>query len=59
RADVGWVAQLAKAGLIKDLSDTPLAADTADFLPTPTRRPRTPPDEWSARVGEPQFQWKL
>ncbi|MDA3626840.1 extracellular solute-binding protein [Saccharopolyspora sp. WRP15-2] len=35
RADVGWVAQLAKAGLIKDLSDTPLAADTADFLPTP------------------------
>ncbi|MGW1679013.1 extracellular solute-binding protein [Saccharopolyspora sp. NPDC002376] len=35
RADVGWVAQLAKAGLIRDLSETPLAGDTADFLPAP------------------------
>ncbi|MDA3649232.1 extracellular solute-binding protein [Saccharopolyspora indica] len=35
RSDVGWVAQLAQAGLIQDLSDTPLAADTADFLPAP------------------------
>ncbi|MBF6507715.1 extracellular solute-binding protein [Nocardia farcinica] len=35
RADVGWVAQLAQAGLIQDLSGTPLAADTADFLPAP------------------------
>jgi arabinogalactan oligomer/maltooligosaccharide transport system substrate-binding protein len=35
RADVGWVAQLAQAGLIQDLSGTPLAADTADFLAAP------------------------
>ncbi|GAA4614065.1 maltose/maltodextrin ABC transporter substrate-binding protein MalE [Saccharopolyspora hordei] len=35
RADVGWVAQLAQAGLIQDLTGTPLAADTADFLPAP------------------------
>ncbi|RRO14910.1 extracellular solute-binding protein [Saccharopolyspora rhizosphaerae] len=33
RADVGWVSQLAQAGLIQDLSDTPLGTDTADFLP--------------------------
>ncbi|GAA4834083.1 extracellular solute-binding protein [Saccharopolyspora rosea] len=32
RADVGWVAQLARAGVIRDLSGTP-AADTSDFLP--------------------------
>ncbi|MGW5643979.1 extracellular solute-binding protein [Saccharopolyspora sp. NPDC003752] len=35
RADVGWVAQLAQAGLIQDLSGTPLAADTGDFLAAP------------------------
>lgn len=34
RADVGWVAQLAKAGLIQDLSGTPLA-DTSAFLDVP------------------------
>ncbi|MCI2421260.1 extracellular solute-binding protein [Saccharopolyspora sp. K220] len=35
RADVGWVAQLAQAGLIHDLSNTPLATDTGDFLAAP------------------------
>lgn len=39
RADVGWVAQLAQAGLIQDLSGTPLA-DTADFLPEPVESTR-------------------
>lgn len=34
RADVGWVAQLAAAGLIQDLSGTPLA-DTSAYLDTP------------------------
>lgn len=33
RADVGWVSQLAQAGLVQDLSGTPLVSDTADFLP--------------------------
>lgn len=33
RADVGWVSQLAQAGLVQDLSGTPLVTDTADFLP--------------------------
>ena len=40
RADVGWVAQLANAGLIKDLSGTPLAADTSDFLDEPLKSTR-------------------
>ncbi|GAA2339906.1 extracellular solute-binding protein [Saccharopolyspora halophila] len=35
RADVGWISQLAEAGLIQDLSGTPLATDTADYLPKP------------------------
>ncbi|QUH01218.1 extracellular solute-binding protein [Saccharopolyspora erythraea] len=35
RADVGWVAQLARAGLIQDLSGTPLGTDTGDFLAGP------------------------
>ncbi|MFC7344118.1 extracellular solute-binding protein [Saccharopolyspora griseoalba] len=40
RADVGWVAQLAEAGLIQDLSGTPLAEDTADFLPNALKSTR-------------------
>ncbi|GAA0540182.1 extracellular solute-binding protein [Saccharopolyspora thermophila] len=40
RADVGWIAQLAQAGLIQDLSDTPLATDTGDFLPAPLESTR-------------------
>lgn len=39
RADVGWVAQLADAGLIKNLSDTPLA-DTSDYLEAPLESTR-------------------
>lgn len=35
RSDVGWVAQLAKNGLITDLSATDLAKDTSDFLDSP------------------------
>jgi arabinogalactan oligomer/maltooligosaccharide transport system substrate-binding protein len=33
RAEVAWVPQLAKNGLIMDLSDTSLAKDAGDFLP--------------------------
>lgn len=33
RADVGWIAEFAQAGLITDLSGTDLATDTADFNP--------------------------
>jgi arabinogalactan oligomer/maltooligosaccharide transport system substrate-binding protein len=33
RSEVAWVAQLAKNGLIMDLSGTDLAKDSADFLP--------------------------
>ncbi|GAA2799490.1 extracellular solute-binding protein [Saccharopolyspora taberi] len=40
RADVGWVAQLAQAGLVQDLSGTPLAADTGDFLAQPLESTR-------------------
>ena len=35
RAEVAWVSQLAKNGLIVDLSDTALAKDTSDFLEVP------------------------
>ncbi|GGP35642.1 extracellular solute-binding protein [Saccharothrix coeruleofusca] len=35
RAEVAWVPQLAKNGLVVDLSDTELAKDTSDFLETP------------------------
>ncbi len=35
RAEVAWVAQLAKNGLIADLSATDLAKDTGDFLDVP------------------------
>ncbi len=35
RAEVAWVSQLAKNGLITDLSDTALAKDTSDFLDVP------------------------
>ncbi|WP_199441066.1 extracellular solute-binding protein [Umezawaea beigongshangensis] len=35
RAEVAWVAQLAKNGLIADLTGTALAQDTDDFLQTP------------------------
>ncbi|AHH93780.1 extracellular solute-binding protein [Kutzneria albida] len=35
RSEVAWVAQLAKNGLIQDLSATDLAKDTADFLDSP------------------------
>ncbi|GAB3281485.1 sugar ABC transporter substrate-binding protein [Parasphingorhabdus pacifica] len=37
RADVGWVAQLANAGLIKDLSNMSLATDTSDYLDAPLK----------------------
>ena len=40
RSDVGWVAQLAQAGLIQDLSGTPLAADTGDYLAQPLESTR-------------------
>ncbi|MBA8825596.1 arabinogalactan oligomer/maltooligosaccharide transport system substrate-binding protein [Saccharopolyspora lacisalsi] len=40
RADVGWVAQLAQGGLIKDLSGTRLSRSTADFLDVPLRSTR-------------------
>ncbi|WP_090097526.1 extracellular solute-binding protein [Lentzea jiangxiensis] len=32
RSEVAWVPQLAKLGLVEDLSDTDLAKDTSDFL---------------------------
>ena len=35
RSEVAWVPQLAKNGLIADLSDTDLAKDTSDFLEVP------------------------
>ncbi|GGM44430.1 sugar ABC transporter substrate-binding protein [Longimycelium tulufanense] len=35
RAEVAWVAELAKNGLIMDLSQTNLAHDTADYLEVP------------------------
>jgi arabinogalactan oligomer/maltooligosaccharide transport system substrate-binding protein len=35
RAEVAWVPQLAKNGLVVDLTDTDLAKDTGDFLETP------------------------
>ena len=35
RTEVAWVPQLAKNGLVVDLSDTDLAKDTSDFLDVP------------------------
>ncbi|KAA2262341.1 extracellular solute-binding protein [Solihabitans fulvus] len=35
RSEVAWVSQLAKNGLIQDLSGTDLAKDTSDFLDVP------------------------
>ncbi|HEY0640760.1 MAG TPA: extracellular solute-binding protein [Pseudonocardiaceae bacterium] len=35
RAEVAWVSQLAKNGLVMDLTDTPLGKDTSDFLDVP------------------------
>ncbi|WP_089950035.1 extracellular solute-binding protein [Lentzea xinjiangensis] len=35
RSEVAWVPQLAKNGLVADLSDTDLAKDTGDFLEVP------------------------
>jgi arabinogalactan oligomer/maltooligosaccharide transport system substrate-binding protein len=35
RTEVAWVSQLAKNGLVVDLSDTDLAKDTGDFLDVP------------------------